>query len=351
MAVLWVKKDSLGNYKITDNVEYLILDKIKLDNLYDNRGAFEAWLSTPENIDNPAGVVLNGNKEFIPISIGGGGYAAPLYFTTIDSDVLGYKKLSYVNESTETELSGSITDGEYLFGSYIYDSGLSITNIDAGLWVSSFRVRVSKATGITRLKFEVFVRHTDTTETTLFSIYSIDINNLIYANLKLDSTQPSYTVLPTDRLGVRIYGATTSASSVTINTIIGGGNASYFTTPIRLRHGQLRDLDWDKSDHIGTENTIAIFDNIGNTSYKNITDITLGINSYIEYTTDINGNITNVDYWDTSAKAIKLFTKIITWTDSNPTTITIKDELQNKTLTIIIAYSGDTIINITKTII
>jgi hypothetical protein len=69
---------------------------------------------------------------------------------------------------------------------------------------------------------------------------------------------------------------------------------------------------------------------------------------YMEYTLDGSDNITNVDWWDTSGKGTKLYTKVITWTSSNPTTITLKDELANKTMTTTIAYSGDDITNVTK---
>lgn len=62
-------------------------------------------------------------------------------------------------------------------------------------------------------------------------------------------------------------------------------------------------------------------------------------------------NITQVNYWTDSGKGTKLFTKDITYNvDNNPTTITMKDEINNITMTTTIAYSGTTITNITKTL-
>lgn len=76
----------------------------------------------------------------------------------------------------------------------------------------------------------------------------------------------------------------------------------------------------------------------------------LGYDSYMEYT--LTGtNITQVNYWTDYGKTTKLFTKDITYNGNNdPTVITSKDEIANKTLTTTIAYSGTTITNITKVI-
>lgn len=70
--------------------------------------------------------------------------------------------------------------------------------------------------------------------------------------------------------------------------------------------------------------------------------------AYTEFTT-VSNNITSVDIWDTSAKATKLFTKSISYSSDNPTTIVLVDEINNKTLTTSITYSGSDITSITKT--
>lgn len=43
----------------------------------------------PETPSNPDIKYLNGLREWAPIAIGAGGYAAPLYFTNVDSDISG----------------------------------------------------------------------------------------------------------------------------------------------------------------------------------------------------------------------------------------------------------------------
>lgn len=72
-------------------------------------------------------------------------------------------------------------------------------------------------------------------------------------------------------------------------------------------------------------------------------------NSYMEYT-EAGGLITQVDYWTDSGKGTKLFTKEITYSGSNPTVVTVTNELNSKVLTTTIAYSGETITSVTKVI-
>lgn len=174
------------------------------------------------------------------VYVGSGGYAANLYFTTIDSVVTGYKKFSYTVEPTETELIILATTVEVLARTYLFDGALATTSIDAGKWVASFRAKVSGTQGA-YLRFEAFLYHADTTETTLFTATSDKIINTSYQTLSKESTQPIFTCATTDRLGCRIYAYTTHPAGITIKTIVGDGNASYFTTPLALRHSQLRD--------------------------------------------------------------------------------------------------------------
>jgi hypothetical protein len=69
--------------------------------------------------------------------------------------------------------------------------------------------------------------------------------------------------------------------------------------------------------------------------------------SYKEYVYT-GENITQVNVWDTSAKVTKLFTKDITYTLTNPTSIVLKDEITLKTLTTTLTYSGANIATVTK---
>lgn len=229
----------------------------------------------PATPTNPETQFLNGNKEWKPITIGAGGFAGNLYFTTIDSDVAGYKTFSYSAEPTETTLTVTLTNTEVLARTYLFESPLELDEISAGLWIASYRVKVSGTAGITQLKFEAFVRHTDTTETTLFSSYSPELNNTDFVTIRSETTQPLFDVDPTDRLGVRIYVKATHPAPITVSTIIGDGNGSYFATPLKIRHNQLRAWNEDPD-----------YQHINGTDRDLLDDLEADINKIPELTAD-----------------------------------------------------------------
>ena len=219
----------------------------------------EYELLLPTTPEQPETKFLNGNKQWTEILVGGGGYASNLYYTTIDSDVSGYKKINYTAEATETIMTATVTNQEILARTYLFDDPLGVTSIDAGIWISNYTSKVSSPTGISQFKIEPFVRHTDNTETTLFSSYSREIDNTDYVTVRDETNQPSFTVSATDRLGIRIYAKTTSATAITLSSIAGDGRASYFSTPLSIRHSQLRDLNGDENNvHVTTDEKTAI---------------------------------------------------------------------------------------------
>lgn len=61
-------------------------------------------------------------------------------------------------------------------------------------------------------------------------------------------------------------------------------------------------------------------------------------------------DLTQVNIWTSSAKVLKLFTKNITYTNGNPTTIVLTDNISGKKLTTTIAYSGSEVLNVTKVV-
>lgn len=201
-------------------------------------------LASDRVIDSAEQIV---DKKYVDqYALGGSGFAANLYFTTINSGVAGYKKISYIAEATETELTIPTTTTETLARTYLYDDGLGVTVIDGGKWSATYRAKVSRAQGAA-IRLVAFLRHTDGSETTLFSATSDKIINTTYQTLNFQITQPSFECLTTDRLGFRLFVSTTHPAGVTLYTIVGDGNASYVNTPIALRHSQLR--GFDTKDH------------------------------------------------------------------------------------------------------
>jgi hypothetical protein len=177
----------------------------------------------------------------------GGANGSNLYYTTTPSDVGGYYVISSNLPVAETELSTTVTNQELLVRTYLFPQEIATEIIDAGAWRFSTTAKVSSAVGVTQLKAEVFLRHTNGTETTLFSGYSAELNNTNYSVITTELLEQSVACSTTDRLGLRFYAKTTSNAPITINTVVGDGRASYFVTPLKLRHSQLRELNSDNN--------------------------------------------------------------------------------------------------------
>lgn len=245
------------------------------DTLFDNK--YQATLP-PTPVD-PSKMYLNGNLQWAEIAIGSGGNASNIYFSLVNSDVSGYRTLTYTPDSTETQYSNSITNTESLFITYLGPLQIGVTVINAGTWSFSSYIEVDKTTGTTQLKYEPFVRHLDGSETTLFSIYSDPITTTAFKQYTTNTTQNAFTVVTTDRLGVRIYGKTTSSAAVSITRIVGDGRGAYFTTSLPLRHTQLRSLNDDLNNQHVTSTQILNWNNSYNftsnysTNYPDLTAI------------------------------------------------------------------------------
>lgn len=235
---------------------------------------------------------LNGNGEFSDIVVSSSGYINNIYLSNVNSDVNTYKTLSYAIDLTEFEKSTTVSSGggEVLSGVYLYPSAIGIDTINSGAWSIDINAKVSSISGgSTVLRYEFFVRRADNTEVVLFSEASAPIKSTIDYELSISTVSNQvFSILATDRLGIRIYASTTRVSSTIVSYIIGGGRGSYFTIPLALRHSQLREKNEEENfQHITTAQKIVL----GNTSGTNTGDETNStILSKIGYTPE---NIAN----------------------------------------------------------
>ncbi len=205
---------------------------------------------------------------------GGVAAGAAVYFTNQTSTVVGtYKQISYTNDVSTSTFSAVANNNEVLIATTLFEQELGITEIPAGIWSGNLHSKVSSAAGVSTIRVEVFVRASGGTETTLFSKTSPELNNTGYSDLEFRSTQETFTVNATDRLGIRIYGATTSTANKTISIQVGDDTASWFTTPLPLRHSLLRELGWDVSGHTGTASKLAGFDSSGNATFYDLSGV------------------------------------------------------------------------------
>lgn len=226
---------TIAGYEITD-----AYTKTEVDNIASTK---QNTLVSELNIKsiNNTSILGSGNLE---ITVGSGGYAANVYLTTLVSSTVGtYNQVSYTPEPTETILSATVNNNEILLADYIFDGDVKATSIPAGEWGFHFHTRANSNVGASFIRFELFKRSVGGVETVLFSKLSNEINNSAFELYTILVTQPAYVVDQTDRIGIKVYASTTRTSNVVVDFIVGDGNASYFTTPLEIRHNQLRARD------------------------------------------------------------------------------------------------------------
>lgn len=188
---------------------------------------------------------------------GGGGYAANIYFSALNSDIAGYKQSSGTADASETTLTPTVTsaEGNKLINQYIFNLPANTSIIQQGNWSFTFCAFVSTANGDTRVGFRPF-RYTalGVKEFTFDAIvWSDEINQTVFEYKTASLIQGQKDILPTDRLGCDLYIKTTHNAAVTVNMIIGDGRAMYMNAPIALRHSGLRDLNQDPNyQHVTT---------------------------------------------------------------------------------------------------
>ncbi len=249
LTALGLKEDTANKvtaFQETPDDTHYISEKLAKDSL----DAKEPTL--PATPTNPETKFLNGNRLWSEVLVGSGGYASNLYLTNVTSTIIGtYKQVSYTNDASETSVATTANANEVLAATYLFEQAAGITTIDSGTWRANMYAAIDAAAGDTYLKFEVFTRASGGAETTLFSQYSGTIENRVgeegYLRIVIESVQPQFTILATDKLGVRIYVKTTAAGDRTVTYKVGDGNASYVNTPLALRHTQLRGLNEDSN--------------------------------------------------------------------------------------------------------
>jgi hypothetical protein len=258
-AVLWKNKiTSIYDYSIID-LMFINQDEQIEGHIYQVDDRFFKYNGdTTETIDDytEIGTIITGNTFGL----------ANLYYTTIASETdPTYYKLSYEFEETETELPTTVqaSTSPLLIGSYVFDDTLKVGEIPAGTWTSIFYAKTSNSQGISYYQGEFFLRHSDGSETTLFSMKIDDINATDYTRYQAESVQNAFQTLSSDKLGVRVYAVTNRVAPVTITTIIGDVRGAYLNVPLQLRHDLLRDKNGNEDfQHITLDEKIKLQDSV-----------------------------------------------------------------------------------------
>ena len=244
-------------HKVTEN-NYTDEDKAKLD-------------AYPELTGIASDGFVNAAGEIQQIAAAVGGFANNLYFSNADSDVAGYKTLTYDLPVAETAISQAVSsgDGEVLVESHLYPDPISADIFPAGLWSFEFYGRVSSTVGTTQIGVRYF-RYTSTNEKVyLFPaiVWSNAITNTVNNWIPILVQQPSFSVQTGDRMGCDIFVKSTSMAARTVYYILGDGYASYLNNPNAVRHRILRakneELRYQHLDTTQTKTTLEDTDSLG----------------------------------------------------------------------------------------
>ena len=247
------KASTLSGYNITD-----AYTKSQIDTLFVNFAeldpVFTAWkvlhdphlsvLFNPPTID-PDLKFLNAAYQWTTINIGSSGYQAPLYFTSVESSINPlYKNISYLREVASSELFIELNNNTAVLAQFLYSAQIGVDSIDSGNWGFYARVKMNNTVGDTYIYAVPILYHINNTITPLAPIYLDKVTNLDYKDIYKQFPAGTIACSPTDILGCIIY-ATSTAVNKTVYLEIGDGHPSYLSTPLRLRHNQLRDIDGD----------------------------------------------------------------------------------------------------------
>lgn len=189
---------------------------------------------------------VNAAGELEQIAAAVGGFANNLYFAPDNSDVAGYKTLTYDLPVAETVVSQAVlsSDGDLLVASHLFADAVAADIYPAGLWSFEFYGRVSSVAGVGATNIGVrYFRYTSLgAKVYLFPaiVWSSAITNTVNNWIPIVVQQPSFTVEAGDRMGCDIYVKTSAATSRTVYYILGDGYASYLNNPNAVRHRILR---------------------------------------------------------------------------------------------------------------
>lgn len=226
-------------------------------NFYDKT---EVYNKTETYSDDEIDVLINNIPSYT-----GGGFVANLYYTQTESDIATYNVVEYNLNSTVFEVPYIVSSaGETLIEKFLFDEEYSGDLIDAGNWVFHNHYKVSNSNGDTNLKYEVFMRETNGSETVLFSYQDEkDLNSLTFSEQVLTTSQPSFYVNNDSRFGVNVYVVRDLVASVTLTLIYGDGDASFLNTPAPFRHNVLRNLNENPEFQHITSSDRNTIDNLG----------------------------------------------------------------------------------------
>lgn len=268
----------------------------------DSGKKFSTDVSLSANSDNnvPVETVIKYNIDYVNNRINnlpiGAGVGSAYYLT---NDINGsYLTLSTTPKNgTQTTLTATVNNNSVLLGSFATASALNRVILDAGTWEFNLWAMSESVQATTNIYAEVYKLSSTNTETLLFTLNnSNNIGSTTIIQYSISGTQPSYTILATDKLLIKLY-AKTNRTQNTLVTVYYNSNEyySHVHTPLVAYHNNLAGLNGGDGANQYYHLTQTQYNNVINQSstsqngYLSSTDFTTFNNK--QSTTLLNNNI------------------------------------------------------------
>ena len=258
----------------------------------DSGKAFSLDTSLAANSSNkvPVESVLKYNIDYVNNRINnlpiGAGAGTVYYFT---NDLLTpYFTLSTIPKNgTQAQLQVTVNNNSALLGAFVTASPLNRTLIDAGIWEFNIWVSVDSTQATTNVYAEIYKLSSTNVETLLFTINnSNNIGSTSIIQYSISGTQPSYAVVATDKLIIKLYAKTTRTQATMVTVYYNSQQYySHTHTPLIAKHNQLAGLNGGNGADEYYHLTLAQYNNVVNPPNTNIQYLTAtGVDTNNGYT-------------------------------------------------------------------
>lgn len=221
-------------------------------------------LDVVDVVDGAANKFLNERGEMVAVATSSIGVTgSPLYASTANSDVSGYKSLVGTPQTLETEitLTAKSTNGIVWGAKYLSAPFTEAVTIPSTAYGFDYWRKVSAANGTSRKHLRAFIYRAGE-ETNIGNILvSPSIEETEFTERQISYIFPELALLAGDRIGIQEGFSTTHATNVTLTYIVGDGRGWFMRLPLPLKHESLTDKNSEADfQHVDTTTTKPTLD-------------------------------------------------------------------------------------------
>ena len=213
-------------------------------------------LDVVDVVNGAANKFLNERGEMVAVATSSIGVAgSPLYASTENSDVAGYKSLVGTPQPLETEilLTAKSSDGIVWGSKYLSAPFTEAVTIPTTAYGFDYWRKVSAANGTSRKHLRVFLYRAGVETNISTPLASPDIEDTEFTERQISYIFPELVLLAGDRIGIQEGFSTTHANNITLTYIVGDGRGWFMRLPLPIKHENLTDKNSEAAfQHVDT---------------------------------------------------------------------------------------------------